>query len=191
MRYIGSDDPSPAGDHVGPPEEARPHRRLGRDLTNHYLLLHLQLKPRRLSSGGSTCAEFTHEILNEIARCLNMPFNVAAGNSSGYNYASGRLDHQTYFKAIRVKQVHLEAVVLDRILAAWLDEGRQTLVTSFVSRWFCEVEWNMDGNDDTSDSSQSLHPCSLGVGSGCGDCLHPPVGITKLSHVEFRNERPG
>jgi hypothetical protein len=30
------------------------------------------------------------------------PFNVAAGNSSGYNYASGRLDHQTYFKAIRV-----------------------------------------------------------------------------------------
>ena len=123
MRYIGSDDPSPAGDHVGPPEEARPHRRLGRDLTNHYLLLHLQLKPRRPSSGGSTCAEFTHEILNEIARCLNMPFNVAAGNSSGYNYASGRLDHQTYFKAIRVKQVHLEAVVLDRILAAWLDEA--------------------------------------------------------------------
>jgi hypothetical protein len=31
--------------------------------------------------------EFKKEILNEIARCLNMPFNVAAGNSSGYNYA--------------------------------------------------------------------------------------------------------
>jgi capsid protein len=51
------------------------------------------------------------------------PFNVAAGNSSGYNYASGRLDHQTYFKAIRVDQAHLECVVLDRILAAWLDEA--------------------------------------------------------------------
>jgi hypothetical protein len=37
-----------------------------------------------------------------------MPFNVAAGNSSGYNYASGRLDHQTYFKAIRVEQAQLE-----------------------------------------------------------------------------------
>jgi len=72
---------------------------------------------------ATTYAEFKKEILNEIARCLNMPFNVAAGNSSGYNYASGRLDHQTYFKAIRVKQVHLEAVVLDRILAAWLDEA--------------------------------------------------------------------
>ncbi len=33
----------------------------------------------------TTYAEFKREILNEIARCLNMPFNVAAGNSSGYN----------------------------------------------------------------------------------------------------------
>jgi lambda family phage portal protein len=72
---------------------------------------------------ATTYAEFKKEILNEIARCLNMPFNVAAGNSSGYNYASGRLDHQTYFKAIRVEQSHLECVILDRALAAWLDEA--------------------------------------------------------------------
>jgi lambda family phage portal protein len=72
---------------------------------------------------ATTYAEFKKEILNEIARCLNMPFNVAAGNSSGYNYASGRLDHQTYFKAIRVDQSHIECVVLDRVLAAWLDEA--------------------------------------------------------------------
>lgn len=70
-----------------------------------------------------TYAEFKREILNEIARCLNMPFNVAAGNSSSYNYASGRLDHQTYFKSLRIDQSRLELVVLDRILAAWLDEA--------------------------------------------------------------------
>jgi capsid protein len=72
---------------------------------------------------STTYGEFKREILNEIARCLNMPFNVAAGNSSGYNYASGRLDHQTYFKSIRVEQAQLETVVLDRILAAWFDEA--------------------------------------------------------------------
>lgn len=72
---------------------------------------------------ATTYAEFKREILNEIARCLNMPANVARADSSGYNYASGRLDHQTYFKAIRVEQSHLECVVLDRILAAWLDEA--------------------------------------------------------------------
>jgi capsid protein len=52
-----------------------------------------------------------------------MPFNVAAGNSSSYNYASGRLDHQTYFKAIRVEQSHIEDLILDRLLAAWFDEA--------------------------------------------------------------------
>src|SRR4029078_13096485 len=71
----------------------------------------------------TTYGELKRELLNEIARCLNMPFNVAAGNSSGYNYASGRLDHQTYFKSIRVEQAHLECVVLDCIFAAWLDEA--------------------------------------------------------------------
>ncbi len=79
---------------------------------------------------ATTYAEFKKEILNEIARCLNMPFNVAAGNSSGYNYASGRLDHQTYFKAIRVDQSQVECVVLDRILAAWLDEA--ALIPGFL-----------------------------------------------------------
>jgi lambda family phage portal protein len=79
-----------------------------------------QMEAQQPATGFS---EFKHEILNEISRCLCMPYNVAAANSSGYNYASGRLDHQTYFKAIRVEQSHLESIVLDRILGAWLDEA--------------------------------------------------------------------
>ena len=67
--------------------------------------------------------DFKHEVINEIARCLNMPFNIAAGNSSGYNYASGRLDHQAFFKAIRIDQAYLADVVLDRIFKAWLNEA--------------------------------------------------------------------
>ena len=69
-------------------------------------------------------AEFKREILNEIARCLNLPYNIAACNSSGYNYASGRLDHQTYYKSIRVEQAHLAEAVLDRIFRAWWQEYR-------------------------------------------------------------------
>jgi len=72
---------------------------------------------------ATTYDMFKREIINEIARCLNMPYNIAACNSSSYNYASGRLDHQTYFKSIRVEQSHIEGVVLDRILAAWLAEA--------------------------------------------------------------------
>ena len=77
----------------------------------------------RAEQPATTYDMFKREILNEIARCLNMPYNIAACNSSGYNYASGRLDHQTYFKSIRVDQSHLETVVLDRILSAWLAEA--------------------------------------------------------------------
>jgi len=86
---------------------------------------------------ATTYAEFKREILNEIARCLNMPYNIAAANSSGYNYASGRLDHQTYYKSICVEQSHLEAVVLDRILGAWLNEA--VLVSNLLPQWMRSV----------------------------------------------------
>lgn len=97
-----------------------------------------QLDPKQPST---TYAEFKREILNEIARCLNMPFNVAAGNSSGYNYASGRLDWQTYFKSIRVYQSYMEAVILNRIFDKWLREYCLAKVVDFdqfelVHTWF-------------------------------------------------------
>lgn len=67
--------------------------------------------------------EFKREILNEIARCVNVPFNVAAGNSSSYNYASGRLDHQVYFRSLGIDQGAIELVVLSRIFRAWWAEA--------------------------------------------------------------------
>lgn len=71
---------------------------------------------------NTTYSEFKHEILNEIARCLNMPYNIAACNSSSYNYASGRLDHQTYYKSIKVDQSYCETKVLAPIFWQWFEE---------------------------------------------------------------------
>jgi len=103
---------------------------------------------------ATTYAEFKREVLNEIARCLNMPFNVAAGNSSGYNYASGRLDHQTYFKSIRVEQSQMARTILDRILFAWLREAiliegylpnsLRTLDSTFEHQWFWDGHEHVD-----------------------------------------------
>lgn len=72
---------------------------------------------------STTYGDFKKELLNEIARCMQLPYNVAAGNSAGYNYASGRLDHQVYFKALRVLQSVYARCVLDRIFHAWLREA--------------------------------------------------------------------
>jgi capsid protein len=67
-------------------------------------------------------ADFKREIVTEIGRPHNMPRNVMDCDSSGYNYASGRLDHQTYDRSNDVERDDLGADVLDPILAAWLQE---------------------------------------------------------------------
>jgi lambda family phage portal protein len=97
-----------------------------------------QLDPKQPCSNYS---EFKEQILNEIARCLNMPYNIAAGNSSGYNYASGRLDHQTYFKSLRVERDTIEKRILDRVFAAWYRE--YSLITGISAD--TEHVWFWDG----------------------------------------------
>ena len=110
-----------------------------------------QIKAEQPATGY---AEFKHEILNEIARCLNMPFNIAACNSSGYNYASGRLDHQTYFKSIRVEQSHLEAVALDRILDAWMEEAVRVFDLPGVDAW--PHQWFWDGREHVDPAKEAM-----------------------------------
>ena len=74
-----------------------------------------------------------------------MPYNIAACNSSGYNYASGRLDHQTYFKSIRVEQTHCETVVLDHILSAWLAEAVKVFALGQLDD--ASHQWFWDGHE--------------------------------------------
>ena len=74
-----------------------------------------------------------------------MPFNIAAGNSSGYNYASGRLDHQTYFKSIRVDQAFMASRVLDRALAAWMREYAVLTRNTVLLRALPPHQWFWDG----------------------------------------------
>jgi lambda family phage portal protein len=77
-----------------------------------------------VQAGPSTTHKmYVDGLLNECARCLNMPFNVAACNSASYNYASGRLDYQIYHKSIRVMRSLIERRVLQKIFSAWLEEA--------------------------------------------------------------------
>lgn len=61
--------------------------------------------------------------VSEQARPLGMPYNVAACDSSSYNYASGRLDHQTYFMSLDVERSDCEARLLDKLFRAWWEEA--------------------------------------------------------------------
>ena len=87
--------------------------------------------------------EFNRNMVSDMGRPVNMPYNIAACDSSRYNYASGRLDHKTYFKSIDVDRSDFETVVLDAIFAAWI------WMYMLATRQFLAVdhEWYWPGDE--------------------------------------------
>lgn len=78
-----------------------------------------QLDPKQPASNH---AEFVKVILSEIARCVCSTYGSVAGDFSGFNYASGRLDNQIYQKSILVDRSFWETEVLDRVFIVWFRE---------------------------------------------------------------------
>jgi capsid protein len=70
---------------------------------------------------STTHAEFNKGLINEQARPKSMPYNKAACDSSSYNYASGRLDHQTYYGALDVDREDCNDDVLEQVFPIWFD----------------------------------------------------------------------
>jgi len=72
----------------------------------------------------NTYQQFKRELLNEMARPLSMPYNVASCDSSGYNFASGQLDHLTYDRFVQVDRQHVEIITADRLLREFIRVGQ-------------------------------------------------------------------
>jgi lambda family phage portal protein len=66
---------------------------------------------------------FVRRLLNEIARCIDMPYIVAAMDSSTANYSSMRGDYLVYRKRLGVERSDLERVWLDPLFRAWHEEA--------------------------------------------------------------------
>lgn len=105
-----------------------------------------QFKPEQPTANYG---EFNRETLNEQGRAINQPLNVISGNSSGYNYSSGRLDHLPYHRSLRIERSDLRMIVLDPTLRTWeiqargaglLDDGIPP-----IGEW--RWSWNFDGFD--------------------------------------------
>jgi capsid protein len=80
-------------------------------------------KPFQLDAKFPTAgyAEFNKSLVNEQARPKSMPYNKAACDSSSYNYASGRLDHQTYYAALDVEREDCNDLALDPLFEVWFE----------------------------------------------------------------------
>lgn len=83
----------------------------------------------------------------DAGRGSGTPLNVTTGNSSGYNYSSGRLDHVPYHREKRIDRFDFRSVVLDPTFLAWEAEARAVgeIDASLppVDEW--AWEWNYDG----------------------------------------------
>ena len=99
-------------------------------------------------------------ILSEIARCICSTYGTVAGNFSGFNYASGRLDNQIYQKAILVDRTVWENEVLDRILDAWLREWSLATGISLPEdkshEWFWDAFLHVDPTKEANAQAERL-----------------------------------
>jgi len=79
-----------------------------------------QLKPEQ---PATSYVDFTRSMLCEEARPLNMPYNIAACDSSDYSFSGGRLDHLTYYVSVGVERQDCETLVLEKAFALWFAEA--------------------------------------------------------------------
>jgi len=82
-----------------------------------------KLNQMRAEHPNATYEAFSRGQINEQARPKSMPYNLAACDSSTYNYASGKLDHQTYFVGLDVEREDGNDLVMDPLFSAWYVEA--------------------------------------------------------------------
>jgi capsid protein len=126
-----------------------------------------QLDPKQPAANH---AEFVKIILSEIARCAVTTYGTLAGDYSGHNYASGRLDNQIYHKSILVDRSFWETEVLNRIFEAWFREYLLTenLVPIEESHtWFWDGFPHVDPNKEATAQERRLNNLTTTLAAEC------------------------
>lgn len=72
---------------------------------------------------NATYDSFNQAQIAESARPKNMPYNMAACDSSKSNYASGRLDFQPYFAGVDIERADCEDTILEKLFVQWWKEA--------------------------------------------------------------------
>ena len=112
---------------------------------------------------ATTFEMFERAIVTQMAQPMQMPYNVAAGDSSRHNFASGKLDYKHYDGAIRVERYDFVCGPLRQLFAAWYREFRMwvkerrlwpTDLPAFdelTFTWFFDqVDYSVDRNKEAS-----------------------------------------
>jgi len=77
--------------------------------------------PYKPEQPTTTYAEFKKEILHEVISSLLIPWNLASGDSSDFNFASGQLDHRIFARYVDFQRRRLETRLINRFFDFWVD----------------------------------------------------------------------
>jgi len=110
-----------------------------------------QMKPEH---PATTYPMFKREIIAEIGRCENVPYNVIAADSSESNFASGQLDHKIYFRNREIERAEAKTLILDNLFNDWLaeatlisDRGQSFIPQDIKSAGTIAHSWHWDSNE--------------------------------------------
>jgi lambda family phage portal protein len=91
------------------------------------LLLNLpnghKLNQLKAEHPATTFEMFEKALLRQLASSLDIPFGIAVGDHSSYNYSSGRLDNQSFLQTIRVERGQCQRQILEPVFREWLNEA--------------------------------------------------------------------
>lgn len=94
--------------------------------------------------------DFKRALIAEIARCLDLPYAIAACDASQSNYSSARFDGIRNGRTTGLRRDRLVRAVLDPLFGAWLGEAARIsgfLPQSFRSTAPVPHTWHFDGLD--------------------------------------------
>ena len=147
-----------------------------------------QLDPKQPAANH---AEFVKIILSEIARCAVTTYGTLAGDYSGHNYASGRLDNQIYQKSILVDRSFWEMEVLNRIFEAWFREYLLT-TRSFQSPddqhhiWYWDAFVHVDPSKEAKAQETRLKNLTTTLAAECAKDGRDYLSVLKQRAKEIK-----
>lgn len=117
----------------------------------------------------NTLDMFERSILREIGRVLNLPFNVVAGDSSGYNFSSAKGDSHSHVRNIVVdRSTCWEQQCMNRIAREWMAEYRLVTRGRFdgVDLMKVKTQWFWDDIKPDLDPAKSANARKTDLSTG-------------------------
>lgn len=95
---------------------------------------------------GTDYGQYMDRQHGTAGRPLRAPLNLVTGNSSSFNFASGRLDHLPYQSMVWIERDDLRKRVIDKVFLAWVAEAQLVgLIPDglpAVNEWTWDWHWD-------------------------------------------------